>query len=277
MVNTGAKVAMVTTGQFTIPAMLRDDGVLLLGDAFDSKIAGEASVTQMLVALHGLPEAIEGFKVVPNLALVSEIKCAGEAPGPAPHDDGPVPSEPAVRYLHVLQRHPDRVTWMAQRWGAAAGAWEDVVIKLYLSAERHREEVECYRALAGMAGAAELLAEEAALPLDGEERPRVGLVVGWAGSVYDVVPPAGLERAERILREMHRRGVAHGDGRGANLAWDPAARRAFVLDLSHALARRDAASTAEIDSEFRTDLQRVGELVEDARASARRPSPAQPA
>jgi hypothetical protein len=213
----------------------------------------------MLVALHGLPEAIEGFKVVPNLALVSEIKCAGEAPGPAPHDDGPVPSEPAVRYLHVLQRHPDRVTWMAQRWGAAAGAWEDVVIKLYLSAERHREEVECYRALAGMAGVAELLAEEAALPLDGEERPRVGLVVGWAGSVYDAVPPAGLERAERILREMHRRGVAHGDVGAHNMSYDPETGRVVLFDFSEGQTRARLGSDAAFRAACEDDLEALAE------------------
>ncbi len=47
------------------------------------------------------------------------------------------------------------------------GVWEDVVVKLYLTAKNHRhrrKEVECYRALRGMAGVAELLAEEVMLP-----------------------------------------------------------------------------------------------------------------
>ncbi len=96
-----------------------------------------------------------------------------------------------------------------------------MAITLHLSAERHRGEVECYRALGKMAGVAELLAGEVALPLDGEERPRVGLVVRWAGSVYDAVPLGGLRRAEQILEEVHRRGVVHGDIGGHSMSYDP--------------------------------------------------------
>ncbi len=43
----------------------------------------------------------------------------------------------------------------------------------------------------------------------------------WAGSVYDLVPPGGLKRAEVVLEEIHRRGVVHGDVRSHTMAYDP--------------------------------------------------------
>jgi hypothetical protein len=166
--------------------------------------------------------------------------------------------------LSALQLHPDsyRTTWRAQRQAAASGAWEDAVVKMYLEpwAWQHRNEVECYRALSGMAGVAELLAEEVlpseaprieaysddddddddAPPEDEEEEeeaPRVGLVVRWAGPVYDAVPPSALRRARRILEEMHRRGVAHGGVATRHMGYDAATGEVVLFDLAEGVTR----------------------------------------
>jgi hypothetical protein len=150
-------------------------------------------------------------------------------------------SEPAIRYLHVLQEHEDRVTWMAQRWEAVLQVWVDVVVKWYAQAGAAacRNEAECYRALASMQGEsiAELLAVDMETAFKGEEQPRVGLMVRWAGSTYDVVPLAGLERAGRILDEMHRLGVAHGDVSPRNMSYDPATGRVVLFDFSEGVIR----------------------------------------
>ena len=111
---------------------------------------------------------------------------------------------------------------------------------------------------------------------EAEERRVHALVLEWVGPPGAGGPqcaPAGvgraglpreaLEQVRKALGAMHGLGVAHGDVRGPNLAWDPVAERAFVLDLSHAVARREAASAAEFAAECRTDLQRVAELMED--------------
>ena len=118
---------------------------------------------------------------------------------------------------------------------------------------------------------------------EAEERRVHALVLEWVGPPGAGGPqcaPAGggraglpreaLEQMRKALGAMHGLGVTHGDVRGPNLAWDPVAERAFVLDLSHAVARGEAASAAEFAAECRTDLQRVAELMEDeARARAR--------
>ena len=293
MIDTCANIAVISTGDLTYALKLRDTGIMQVSGAFDASTTGATSVNQMIVELHSQKEAIEGFKVIPNLLLVSDVK-TGEAarstaqpdrpaarrgaakgkenhpaqngtPGlsgagrsrglserrnASPNPTGPAagakaprrslgPSEPPVRYLYVLQRHPDWVTWKAQLWGTASGTWEDVVIKLYSEAEleRYHNEVECYRTLEAMAGVAELLSEEVALPLDGEERPRVGLVVRWAGLVYDLVPPAGLRQARQILEEMHRRGVAQGDVASRNMTYDAETGKVVLFDFSEGLTR----------------------------------------
>jgi len=122
---------------------------------------------------------------------------------------------------------------------------------------------------------------------EAEERRVHALVLEWvgpsgAGGPQFALPPRGraaglpreaLEQVREALGAMHRRGVAHGDVRGPNLAWDPVARRAFVLDLSHAVGRAEAASAADFAAHCRTDLQRVAELMEeDARARAGPPA-----
>ena len=165
----------------------------------------------------------------------------------------------AIRYLYVLQEHEDRVTWMAQWWEEASQAWQDVVVKWYAQdgAAACRNEAECYRALASMQGesVAELLAAGMETAFEGEAQPRVGLMVRWAGSTYDVVPVAGLERAGRILGEMHRLGVAHGDMSPRNMSYDPATGRVVLFDLSEGVMLRGEDSEARFREACREDLE----------------------
>jgi hypothetical protein len=80
------------------------------------------------------------------------------------------------------------------------------------------------------------------------------------------LPEEALDQVRAALAAMHKLGVAHGDVRPPNLAWDPAAGRAFVLDLGSAVTRRDATRPCEFDARCRTDLQRLDEIVAAAQA-----------
>lgn len=51
------------------------------------------------------------------------------------------------------------------------------------------------------------------------------------------LPTSALHMVSETLQEMHALGVAHGDVRLPNLAYDPVTGRVFVLDLSHGVAR----------------------------------------
>jgi len=51
------------------------------------------------------------------------------------------------------------------------------------------------------------------------------------------LPTSALHMVRETLQEMHALGVAHGDVRLPNLAYDPVTGRVFVLDLSHGVAR----------------------------------------
>ena len=61
---------------------------------------------------------------------------------------------------------------------------------------------------------------------------------------------------------MHALGVAHGDVRPANLGYDPVTGRAFVLDLSHSLARGEA----DFCVKCAEDLREMDRLIAAAQA-----------
>ena len=71
-----------------------------------------------------------------------------------------------------------------------------------------------------------------ALHFPGEESPRVGLMVRWAGSTYDVLPPAALTRVREIVEELHGLGVVHRDLACRNMSYDPKSGRVMVFDFS---------------------------------------------
>ena len=192
-------------------------------------------------------------------------------------------------FLRHLVEHVDRVTFQARLVGVSGKEGRLVAVKAYDSAEDRDREARRFWELQGLRAVPELL--DARLQLEwteAEERRVHALVLEWvgpsgAGGPQYALPPLGraaglpreaLEQVREALVAMHRRGVAHGDVWGANLAWDPVARRAFVLDLSNAVGRAEAASAAEFAAHCQTDLQRVAELMEeDARARAGPPAP----
>ena len=192
-----------------------------------------------------------------------------------------------LEFVRYLVEHTDRITFQARLEGAGGpGEGRLVVVKAYDTEEARDREAARFRELQGLRSLPAVVDERLELEwTDAEERRVHALVLAWVGPPDSGGPAVGtarrggaglpleaLSQVREALLAMHRRGVAHGDVRLPNLAWDPAARQAFVLDLSHALALRDAASPAEFNAECRADLQRVAELVEDARARAGPPA-----
>ncbi len=80
------------------------------------------------------------------------------------------------------------------------------------------------------------------------------------------LPEEALAQLRAALGAMHRLGGAHGDTREPNFARDPAAGRAFVLDLGSALGRDEEARPW---AECRAGRARLDEVAAGARA--RRP------
>ena len=109
---------------------------------------------------------------------------------------------------------------------------------------------------------AELLRWDMRLHISGEARPRVGLMVSWAGGTYDVLPPAGLARARAIVEELHRLGVAHGDVACCNMGYDPKTGRVVLFDFSEGGTRAGFGDVASFGSACEEDLERLDEEME---------------
>lgn len=100
------------------------------------------------------------------------------------------------------------------------------------------------------------------LHLRGEARPRVGLMVSWAGGTYDVLPPAGLARAREIVGELHRLGVVHGDVACRNMSYEPKSGRVALFDFGEGRTRAMFRDEAAFRSACEEDLERLDEEVE---------------
>ncbi len=188
-------------------------------------------------------------------------------------------------FVRYLVEHADRISFQARLDGCGGGEGPGrlVAVKAYDTAEARDREAARFRELRSLPAVPALLDGQLELEwTEAEERRVHALVLEWvgppdaggaqcapAGGGRVGLPREALEQVRAALGAMHGLGVAHGDVRGPNLAWDPVARRAFVLDLSHAVAWGEA----EFAAECRTDLQRVAELMEDeARARAGPPA-----
>ena len=112
------------------------------------------------------------------------------------------------------------------------------------------------------ASIAELLRWDMELHLCGEARPRVGLMVSWAGGTYDVLPPAGLARARETAEGLHRLGVVHGDVACRNMGYDPATGRVVLFDFSEGQTRAGFRDDAAFGSACGEDLERLDRELE---------------
>jgi hypothetical protein len=179
-----------------------------------------------------------------------------------------------LRYLSMMQEHPDRSTYRAQWRSTAMQAWEDVVVKWYLpeSMAMYEIEVACYLRAASMQGSsiAVLLDHGMALHLPGERWPRVGLMVRWAGNSYDVLPPTALVLARQILEELHGLGVVHGDVKTHNMGYDPSTGRVFLFDFSEGRTLPMFKDEATFREACKEDLEMVDWDIEWATAHPQR-------
>ena len=174
----------------------------------------------------------------------------------------------------TLSDHPDRITFQARMAGGQLA-----VIKAYYTAAGRDLEVARFRQLRGLTATPEVLEERLELEWvggGGDDRRVHSFVLAWVGPedvggprwggrAAPALPARALAQTREALAAMHRRGVAHGDVREENLAWDAAAGRVYVLDLSHAATRKGAgADAAEFDRQRAEDLYRVERLFEEA-------------
>ena len=109
---------------------------------------------------------------------------------------------------------------------------------------------------------AELLRWDMEMHMRGEARPRVGLMVGWAGGTYDVLPPAGLARAREIVEELHRLGVVHGDVACRRMSYEPRLGRVTLFGFGKGGTRAAFDGEAAFGSACEEDLERLDEEVE---------------
>jgi hypothetical protein len=175
--------------------------------------------------------------------------------------------------LRILLEHPDRVTFQAQV-GGAEDSHVLVAVKAFDTAKARDSEAAKYRMLKPLQAAGAipaLLKGELRLGWTERDERRVhALVVSWVGppdtedhvAVPLSLPTNALHRVRETLEEMHALGVAHGDVRLQNLAYDPVTGRVFVLDLSHSVARGEA----DFGSQCADDMMGIDHLIAEAQA-----------
>ena len=178
-------------------------------------------------------------------------------------------------FVRFLAANLDRITFQAR---LEAGGGRLAAIKAYDTEAARDLEAARFRLVEGVRGFPRVVRERLELEwTEAAERRVHAFVLEWVGPVDEggarfggvqpaPLPVSGLVQVRESLVAMHRRGVAHGDVREDNLAWDAAAGRAYVLDLSLASARGEAGFA----SACQEDLCSVGRLLADARARAAR-------
>ena len=169
--------------------------------------------------------------------------------------------------------HPDRITFQARM----AGDERPVAIKAYDTEEARDAEVARFLRLQGLQAVPRLVRERLELVWSEAEETRVhALVLAWVGAEDEggerfgggraaALPPPALVQVREALVRMHRLGVAHRDVREDNLVWDASGRRAYVLDLSHAVTEGDAGAEG-FAGLCQEDLSSVDRLLAAARA-----------
>lgn len=150
---------------------------------------------------------------------------------------------------------------------------ELVVLKAYETEERLNLEVKCYQQLNDMQGRMipRLLRAgfklSSCLALGGSSnRRRFAMVLSWEGlhssSCCGMGSPSlsleALQSTRKVLEAMHMRGVAHGDVKEDNMAFNVARRQSIVFDFSHAALKGDI----DFDKKCTGDLQGIDTLIQ---------------
>jgi serine/threonine protein kinase len=160
-----------------------------------------------------------------------------------------------LRLESVMQRHPDRITYMAR--AAEDGAL--VAVKCYACCEHRDSEASFYRTLASLQGAHIPRYLGSGLLGDACTARRFALILSWVGDDLEggehPPPPSAWKQAREALLQMHALGVVHGDLEPRNVTYDQGSGRLFFCDFSHALtsgalgpAKFAAAHAKELES-----------------------------
>jgi hypothetical protein len=166
-------------------------------------------------------------------------KCDGSATGGSGGSDDK--DGFSFEFGRFLMEHPDRITFQATTCDGQL-----VAIKAYDEVAERDVEAARFRQVEGLRGFPRVVRDRLELEWSEAEESRVhAFVLEWVGPAdaggpqfggprTAPLPVSGLEQVRKALVAMHRRGVAHGDVREDNMAWDAEAGLAYVLDLSHA-------------------------------------------
>jgi hypothetical protein len=171
---------------------------------------------------------------------------------------------------HILQRHPDRITYMAElKYNSKY--WEDtspdVVVKCYSNRASRGVEAVCYQKL---------------LPLQGKHVPNLvgsgtvndeatlrcfALILAWVGEDLEgqksIFPPHVWKQVREIVIKMHELGVVHWDLEFRNMTFDQSNGCIFLYDFSNALTSEGLGPKAFAEARAR-ELDRLDNLIADA-------------
>ena len=179
-----------------------------------------------------------------------------------------------LRLESVMQRHPDRITYMAR----AAEDSALVVVKCYACCEHRDSEASFYRTLALLQGAH--IPRYLGSGLLGDERTsrRFALILSRVGDDLEggehTPSPHAWKQARETLIQIHALGVVDGDLEPQNVTYDKGSGRLFFCDFSDALtngalgpAKFAAARAKELESFDRLALSATPDSAEEASLS----------
>ena len=153
----------------------------------------------------------------------------------------------------ILQRHPDRITYLAAFEDYSRAIMEDddsrsVVVKCYSNRESRDLEVFCYKKLLPLQGTNIPKFVSSGTLNDNESSRRFALVLEWVGEDLagqeSSFPPRLWKQIRDVVIKMHELGVVHGDLESRNMTYDKSNNCVFVYDFSSALTLEGLGSKA---------------------------------
>jgi hypothetical protein len=157
-----------------------------------------------------------------------------------------------ITLKRILQRHPDRITYMAALQDCGRAIREDdnlsVIVKCFSDRDARDLEVLCYRKLLPLQGKHVPKILSCGTLNDEETSRRYALVLQHVGEDIEGqesrLPPHAWKQFREVVVRMHELGVVYGDLESRNMAYDESHGCVFLYDFSSALTLERLGSKA---------------------------------
>lgn len=294
----GCRYGILTTYLYSYATRLDMNGTLYLSKPFESKTSGHLSTLNMVFYLVSMIEQDllgGGWETPTNLVKIpdrsskrktgddSDASGTGKKPRASSKKGTSASSKKGssskkktssgkanglkLKLWYQMVGHENRETWQAQ--DEVTGEW--YAVKAFATEGERDFELECYDLLKPLQGRCipVLIDRDYRGVMDDTDTP-YAMVLSWVGTPgkgnYMTLPTDGYEQARKILLQMHKLGVAHGDVRAQNMNYDIHTKKLYIYDFGQAVIRGEP----EFRQECRNDLETINQCIAESKTPAAR-------